>query len=288
MGLFSYYVKPINAYVTRVLPAVYEDSLSYYECLCKLTAKLNETIQNLTELETNLPTYVQQAIDAALGGWQEQMNEQFAEQNAKIQAMQDQLNAQDVKLDNALGVLQQEIDKAIREMENIINQQLNALYALLTSGIAASRAYTDAQIAMLKAEFPNLSNVFVVSPVDNRLVPIQDCLNDMYNVLRYGALTAGQYDALQLTAEEYDDKDLTAFQYDMYGLCELWPYLSAHRMHSVTTGELTRTAPAVYQLADYVRTKGVSAQAYDNAEYTAETYDGLEVTAYNYDWAGVA
>lgn len=109
----------------------------------------------------------------------------------------------------------------------------------------------------------------------------------MYDVLRYGALTAGQYDALQLTAKEYDDKNLTAFRYDMYGLVELWPYLNPHKMHSVTTGELTIIGPAVYQLADYVRENGITAQAYDNLQLTAQAYDAKQVTGYNYDWAGV-
>ena len=58
-------------------------------------------------------------------------------------------------------------------------------------------------------------------------------------------------------------------------------------MHSVTTGELTIIGPAVYQLADYVRENGITAQAYDNLQLTAQAYDAKQVTGYNYDWAGV-
>ena len=285
--LFNWYVKPLSCYVSKVLPATYDATLSYYECLAKLTYKLNETIKNLNDLEENLPTYVKQAIDAALGGWEEKMQQQFAEQNAKLQAMQEQIDAQDKHIDQKLGEFKAELDAAIREMEAVVNQQLSAMWAILTSGLASNRAYTDAQIAKLRSEFPDLSNVFVISPVDGRLVPIQVALDDMYDVLRYGALTAGQYGALQLTAKEYDDKNLTAFRYDMYGLVELWPYLNPHKMHSVTTGELIIIGPAVYQLADYVRENGITAQAYDNLQLTAEGYDAKQVTSYNYDWAGV-
>lgn len=281
MGIFNFCVRPLCSYYRKVLPAVYDDSLSYYEQLCRIKYKLNEVIKNLNDLEENLPSYVKQAIDEALGGWEERMEAQFAEQNARIAAAEK-------KIDDSLDDMQAQLDAAIREMEQTINAQLNALYLILVNGINANRAYIDSQISLLKSEFPDLSTVYVISPVDGQLVKIQDCVNDMYNVLRYGALTAAQYDALQLTAKEYDDKNLTAFTYDMYGLCELWSYLNVHRMHSVTTGEIVAIPAGVYQLADYVRENGITATAYDTLSLTASGYDGKAVTAYNYDWSGVA
>lgn len=281
MGIFNFSVRPLCSYYRKVLPAVYDNSLSYYEQLCRIKYKLNEVIKNLNDLEENLPSYVKQAIDEALGGWEERMEAQFAEQNARIAAAEK-------KIDDSVAEMQAQLDAAIREMEQTINAQLNALYLILVNGINANRAYIDSQISLLKAEFPDLSTVYVISPVDGQLVKIQDCVNDMYNVLRYGALTAAQYDALQLTAKEYDDKSLTAFTYDMYGLCELWNYLNVHRMHSVTTGEIVAIPAGVYQLTDKVRTGGLTATAYDTKELTASVYDGKAVTAYNYDWSGVA
>lgn len=281
MGIFNFSVRPLCSYYRKVLPAVYDNSLSYYEQLCRIKYKLNEVIKNLNDLEENLPSYVKQAIDEALGGWEERMEEQFAEQNARIAAAEK-------KIYDSVAEMQAQLDAAIREMEQTINAQLNALYLILVNGINANRAYIDSQISLLKAEFPDLSTVYVISPVDGQLVKIQDCVNDMYNVLRYGALTAAQYDALQLTAKEYDDKSLTAFTYDMYGLCELWSYLNVHRMHSVTTGEIVAIPAGVYQLTDKVRTSGLTATAYDAKELTASGYDGKAVTAYNYDWSGVA
>ena len=281
MGIFNFSVRPLCSYYRKVLPAVYDNSLSYYEQLCRIKYKLNEVIKNLNDLEENLPSYVKQAIDEALGGWEERMEEQFAEQNARIAAAEK-------KIDDSVAEMQAQLDAAIREMEQTINAQLNALYLILVNGINANRAYIDSQISLLKDEFPDLSTVYVISPVDGQLVKIQDCVNDMYNVLRYGALTAAQYDALQLTAKKYDDKSLTAFTYDMYGLCELCSYLNVHRMHSVTTGEIVAIPAGVYQLTDKVRTSGLTATAYDTKELTASGYDGKAVTAYNYDWSGVA
>lgn len=41
-------------YSQKVLPLVYDNSLSYYEVLCKLTNKINELVDTVNELETKL------------------------------------------------------------------------------------------------------------------------------------------------------------------------------------------------------------------------------------------
>jgi hypothetical protein len=46
----------------KILPLVYEDSLSYYEVLCKMKAKLNEVIENVNEI----PSYIDEVIDEKL------------------------------------------------------------------------------------------------------------------------------------------------------------------------------------------------------------------------------
>lgn len=60
-------VKKLRFWVQKVLPLVYDDSLSYYELLCKVVDKLNETI----EMYDNLPDMVseiEQAI-AEINKW---------------------------------------------------------------------------------------------------------------------------------------------------------------------------------------------------------------------------
>lgn len=41
----NHYIPLIRHYCQKVLPAVYDDSLSYYECICKLVHKINEIIE---------------------------------------------------------------------------------------------------------------------------------------------------------------------------------------------------------------------------------------------------
>ena len=52
-------INPIKFWCQKILPLVYDDSLSYYELLCKVTAKLNELI----EYSTIYPEYVKEYVD---------------------------------------------------------------------------------------------------------------------------------------------------------------------------------------------------------------------------------
>lgn len=43
-------IQPMKFCCQKILPLVYDDSLSYYETLCKISAKLNEVIDAINEL----------------------------------------------------------------------------------------------------------------------------------------------------------------------------------------------------------------------------------------------
>lgn len=51
-------INPLRVWVQHVLPLVYDDSLSYYELLCKVTDKINQLINN----NNVLPEYIEQVV----------------------------------------------------------------------------------------------------------------------------------------------------------------------------------------------------------------------------------
>ena len=121
MGIFNFNVRPLCSYYRKVLPAVYDDSLSYYEQLCRIKYKLNEVIKNLNDLEENLPSYVKQAIDEALGGWEERMEAQFAEQNARIAAAEK-------KIDDSVNNMSDDVIQDIFTAPEIVNFNMNRTF----------------------------------------------------------------------------------------------------------------------------------------------------------------
>ena len=56
-------VKPLCYWVQHILPLVYDDSLSYYELLCKVVSKLNELIEKYASFD-DMVEEIQSAIDA--------------------------------------------------------------------------------------------------------------------------------------------------------------------------------------------------------------------------------
>lgn len=69
-------LRPIWIYCQKVLPAVYDDSLSYYEAVCKLVCKINEVIERLDD-DADAIKQLQEAVEALQkmlddfvnGGW---------------------------------------------------------------------------------------------------------------------------------------------------------------------------------------------------------------------------
>lgn len=64
-----YTLKPFRAWCQKVLPLVYDDSLSYYELLCKVLKHLNLTIEDVNELKqivtggVDIETIVEEQLD---------------------------------------------------------------------------------------------------------------------------------------------------------------------------------------------------------------------------------
>ena len=55
-----------NMWCHKILPLTYDDSLSYYEVLCRLTYKINEILEAMQRLEENLPTVIAEMVDSAI------------------------------------------------------------------------------------------------------------------------------------------------------------------------------------------------------------------------------
>lgn len=57
------YLKPLRYWCHHVLPLVYDDSLSYYEVLCKVTEKINEIVDLFDPFTSEFAEYVQKVDD---------------------------------------------------------------------------------------------------------------------------------------------------------------------------------------------------------------------------------
>lgn len=84
-------ISPFMFWCQKVMPAVLDDSLSFYEVLCKLTAKLNAAIETING-HSELITTMQSEIDA-LQTLTTQQTQQIADLTKKVQTNADNITA---------------------------------------------------------------------------------------------------------------------------------------------------------------------------------------------------
>lgn len=109
------------------------------------------------------------------------------------------------------------------EVNNSIAFQFAEIKVELQSAIATTltqaNAYTDAIASSLRREIEEISlgQISVYDPTTGIVSPLQVVIDNIYGSSRDNALTATEYDALDLTATAYDAYEITAFDYDKSG-----------------------------------------------------------------------
>ena len=110
------------------------------------------------------------------------------------------------------------------DFENAINSEIEArfasikieLQAMIATALTHANAYTDSVASRLEEEIQQISigQISLFDPTTGIYSPLQIVIDNLYNSSREDALTADEYDALELTATAYDGYELTAQEYD--------------------------------------------------------------------------
>lgn len=138
----------------KILPLVYDDSLSYYEVLCKTSAKLNEVIDSTNGLLDAWNIY-KNDIDKAFGDYtagldkkfddlsakigrdfddykyrvNEEIRDEFTKQEQRLDAQDDKISAQDTQItaiSDKVNTFIAEYNKTIAEIPSMVVDAVNA------------------------------------------------------------------------------------------------------------------------------------------------------------------
>ncbi len=166
----------------------YLDNMTYAEFLLGILKKMNEIIA-----VTNTQ---QEFIDEFNIKYQELLVE-FEKLRSDFDSLEDEITAS----------VQAQFDAFEVEVRNLITATQNYLIA-----------YTDSAEARLQAQIEaiQIGDINVIDPTTGVLSPIQTVINNIAGSSA-DALTASEYDALNLTATAYDNYDITAYDYDFKG-----------------------------------------------------------------------
>ena len=147
-------IDKLKYWCNKILPLVYDDSLSYYEVLCKTSAKLNEVINSTNGLLAAWDTY-KNDIDKAFGDYtagldkkfddltdkigadflrykdtvNDAIRAEFAEQERRLTAQDDKIAAQDTQItaiSDKVNTFITEYNKTIAEIPSMVVDAVNA------------------------------------------------------------------------------------------------------------------------------------------------------------------
>lgn len=147
-------IDKIKYWCNKILPLVYDDSLSYYEVLCKTSAKLNEVIDSTNGLLAAWNTYkndidkafgdytsgldkkfddLTDKIDADFLRYKDTVNDairaEFAEQERRLTAQDDKISAQDTQItaiSDKVNTFITEYNKTIAQIPAMVVDAVNA------------------------------------------------------------------------------------------------------------------------------------------------------------------
>lgn len=228
----------------------------------------------------------------------------------RVKDLTAQLEELDKKVDsnyNDLKGLIASTDQANRSWTaNQISKQIELLNAELSAAIAQLQvaltvgykkgdahlaAWLTVELQKLYESIPKLSCCTVVNPVTGQQSSIQQAINDLWQTLRYGGLTATEYALWGLTADEYAAKGMTAGQYALYARFPWKKDLNLIRqrgkMPDPVSGEWTPVWRVVNWLSSLHRINGPTADEYAALGLRAEEYKNYNLTAYEYAWEGI-
>jgi len=144
-------------YCQKVLPLVYDDSLSYYEAICKFQTKLNEVIDALEGISIEVLDDAKAYTDQAIANQQADIDRIVRELNAYVEQTK-------VEFDGKIDDLQIQYNKFVRTVNanlTIFNNRLEELADTIDADIIGVNARTDLAIQQ--------NNEYIFDTIQNRL-----------------------------------------------------------------------------------------------------------------------
>lgn len=259
-------IKKIKPFCQFVLPLVYDDSLSYYETVCKLTEKINEIIDLYNNISEDFGALVDQKI-------------------AEFKIYVDEQN--NIQDDN-LNAYKDEVSKNFDDVYDKISLEVNRLYAYINNLDNTLRIWVTGEINALKKYIDDaiLGKIMIYDPTIGYKNSLDVVINHVYDALRYYGITCYQFDATKWTAQRYDNTHITALKFDTLSK-QIIGKIYEWYVFDYVTGTYDTVQRVLYRLFQTVRPNAITTNTFDTRANTADEFDVLRVTAFNFDDDGV-
>jgi len=225
-------------YCYKILPLVYDDSLSYMELLSKVVAKVNETIEVVNNISIDILNEAKAYTDEAIAGALTEVDEKIATLNQMIQDDR-------IYFDNLIETTTQNFNNIVNDLQrqyqqftNYINGELRDIRQdiadtndRLDASITAVNARTDLMIQLNndwlleQVEEHIADNFKVYNALEGEKVSIQEMFNYLCNLHIVDGITVSTLATRALTVSRIVEINRTVRDCVMYGNTILVPGL---------------------------------------------------------------
>lgn len=237
-------------------------------------AEIKDEVDNLldtvdAEIEAKINAYVPGYVDSQLQPYITQLNLALAE----VGALKDLIDG----WDELLADVRRDFTQADINLKNDYLAKINTL-----------RLATEFALQELSDRIDNIAFEYpdIIDPTSGLYANIATVIYNVYDVLRYNALTALQFQAAGLTAQELDDLGLTAHEWDLNGYQYLYNQIT--QCINPLTGERASICTILQDLALYASQRTWTALIWESWDRDATTIDGLDITAFDFDYSDQA
>lgn len=232
---------------TPILPTVFSESLSYLEQLSAFSKKLNELIESYNKFSGDYENYVQEQLKP----YQSQIDELTNRFNSIVQEINDNIDAFKVETNAKINAQ----NEAITVLKNETNAKIDSYKGEIFDALNAKQkeiyAHVEAEILRLKTDIT--------------------------------AQVSLQLSFLRRLIDQHDKNVLSIVDAKLIEFLGKIP-TGTQLVINPTSGTIDTLQETLYDMYDYYRVDGLTAQQYDALELTAEAYDNQGLTAYNYDF----
>lgn len=266
-------IKPLLHLLCCDVPSVYSNKQSYYECLCYIGYKVNECIEAINGFTDVYKQYTDEKI-AGLKVYIDNINTDIYKHIAEVEKnIREDMNTKDT-----------ELDEKINKVQTNLLSKISALNILIYDLNEETRAHIDTEVKKLydyiNDYIPN--NMEVLNPVKGYRTSLNQALADMYDNLRYYALTCNEFDSLNLSCTEFDNLLLSCTEFDLYG-AKRFRVDSNLYMHDPFSGKYVFYQDVIYKLAELHFNNPITASEFDALLLTVAGFEAKALSAYTFD-----
>ena len=305
-----------KAFAPLVLPAVYDDVLSYEEWLSKVIYRINELQEYIDETMENIEEIINRSVEQKVAP----IREDITRINGRLNTIDKEIEQLDKDIKNSLKNAKAYTDNKLSKVQKEYNKQISDLAELVetyhTELLVADKelkqaltdAYQKADLFILKEakrychyvigvnnnkifarleelnaridelvkEYPELYD-----PATGENEHMQTLVYNMYRALRTFGIRAMLYDDQLIEAEKFDGMGLSAQEYDTAFAAYIWDYFKT--MFNPFTGKQESTREVLQYLINNLRWNAKTTSEYDGYEFTSTEFDKSDYGAYQQD-----